>query len=74
MFFLSNFRLPDEDRAKQLEEMQSTHTALLANLNRLPVSSDTRRVTEKRREIEGLLAGLDDGIRIYSRPKVFVKE
>jgi len=67
-------RLPDEDRAKQLEEMQSTHTALLANLNRLPVSSDTRRVTEKRREIEGLLAGLDDGIRIYSRPKVFVKE
>ena len=68
------FRLPEPDRLKQLNEMEATHAALLADLYRLPVSADTRRVTEKRREIEGLLVGLDDGIRIYSRAKVFVKK
>lgn len=67
-------RLPEPDRLQQLSEMKSSHSALLDDLNRLPVSKDTRRVIEKRREIEGLLAGLDEGIRIYSRSKVFIKK
>jgi len=67
-------RLPEPDRLQQLSDMKSSHSALLDDLNRLPVSKDTRRVIEKRREIEGLLAGLDEGIRIYSRSKVFIKK
>ena len=50
---LSFLRLPEPDRLQQLSDMKSSHAALLDDLNRLPVSKDTRRVIEKRREIEG---------------------
>jgi len=68
-----HIRLNEEDRITQLGEMNSTHKDLLMDLNKLPVSSDTRRVTEKRAQIEDLLLKLEAGIRVYSRPKVFVK-
>ena len=39
---------------------------------RLPVSSDTRRVVGRRRELEEGLASLELQQRQYSRQKVFV--
>ena len=39
---------------------------------RLPVSSDTRRVVARRTEIEAELGVLEDDIRRFSRPKIFL--
>ncbi len=38
----------------------------------LPVGSDTLRVRRRRREVEEALARLDEAIRTYSRPVVYV--
>ncbi len=40
----------------------------------IPVGSDTLRVRRRRREVEGLLSELDEALRTYSRPVVYVTE
>jgi len=67
-------RLGEDERIEKLSSMTTKHAELLHDLNRLPVSSDTRRVVLKRREIEGLLVWVEEEIRKFSRPKVFVPE
>ena len=39
----------------------------------LPLSIDTLRVKKKRQELEHQLAILDEGIRLFSRSKVFLR-
>ena len=46
---------------------------MIAELNTLPVSKDTLRVRKKRDEIEKQLGKLEEGIRILSKSKVFVR-
>ena len=46
---------------------------LTRELLSLPLHSDTLRVRERRSELETRLAEIDDAIKIFSRPKVFVK-
>ena len=41
-------------------------------MSRLPVSSDTRRVVTRRKELESQLGVLEEEIRNFSRPKVFL--
>jgi len=69
-----HFRIQEEERVGQLAEMKTHQHSLLMDMNRLPVSSDTRRVRELRATIEGNLAELEEKIRIYSRPKVFLPQ
>lgn len=69
-----HIKLEDSERVNRLSQMTTKHADLLHDLNRLPVSSDTRRVILKRREIEGLLVWVEEEIRKFSRPKVFVPE
>ncbi len=40
----------------------------------LPVGSDTLRVRSLRRDLESTLTRLDEAIRTYSRPVVYVKD
>lgn len=46
---------------------------LLTQLNALPVRVDTLRVKTTKAELERKLAEIEDAIKIFSRPKVFVK-
>jgi len=46
---------------------------LTKELQSLPIRCDTLRVQNRRSELENKLAEIDDAIRIFSRPKVFVK-
>ena len=69
-----HIKLSDEERVDKLGQMTTKHAELLHDLNRLPVSSDTRRVVLKRNEIEGLLVWVEEEIRKFSRPKVFVPD
>lgn len=39
----------------------------------MPIRSDTLRCQKKKMEIEKQLNKLEEGIKIFSRPKVFVK-
>ena len=48
-------------------------TELIAQLNALPVRVDTLRVKTRKAELERKLAEIEDAIKIFSRPKVFVK-
>ena len=48
-------------------------TELLAQLNALPVRVDTLRVKTAKADLERKLAEIEDAIKIFSRPKVFVK-
>ena len=49
------------------------HSELTKQLQSLPIRCDTLRVQQKRTNLENKLAEVDDAIRIFSRPKVFVK-
>lgn len=51
----------------------SDQTELLAQLNALPVRVDTLRVKTTKAELERKLSEIESAIKIFSRPKVFVK-
>ena len=65
-------RLPEVERQEAVETMTAQHASLLQDLNRLPVSSDSRRVVCRRKEIENNLNQLEEDIRKFSRLKVFI--
>lgn len=46
---------------------------LIRELNKLPMTSETLRVRQRKMDIEKELIKLEDSIRIFSRAKVYVK-
>ena len=46
---------------------------MVQQLNMLPVSMDTLKVRNRKIELEKELNKLEEGIKVFSRPKVFVK-
>ena len=65
-------RLPETERQQTVDSLSLSHANLLQDLNRLPVSSDSRRVVNRRRELEENLNQLEEEIKKFSRPKVFI--
>ena len=49
------------------------HQELVEEYNCLPVSKDTLRVRQKKEDIEKQLIKVEEGIRVLSKPKVFVR-
>lgn len=45
----------------------------IQELNSLPVRSDTLRIKRRKMEIEEELKRIDGGIKVFQRPKVYVK-
>ena len=66
--------LPEEDRVATLAGLNDRFAELLQESNMFPVRSDTLRVRKRRKEIEAELNQLEEAIRTYSRPKVYVKK
>lgn len=48
-------------------------SVLVAELQALPLHSDTLRVQKKKAQLEGKLAEIEDAVKIFSKPKVFIK-
>lgn len=46
---------------------------LVSELNKMPVKTDTLRMRNRKMELEKQLTKLEEGIKVFSRPKVFVK-
>ena len=47
---------------------------LLDQLHNLPLRNDTLRLHNTRNELEGKLSEIDDAVKIFSRPRVFIKQ
>ena len=44
----------------------------MTELSSLPLAQDTLRVKRKRHDLEEKLMQIEDGLRIFSQPKVYV--
>ena len=49
------------------------HKNLLVQLNTMPIRTDTLKLQKTKADIEKRLVELDEAIKIFSKPKVFVK-
>ncbi|KAJ7352835.1 Enkurin domain-containing protein 1 [Desmophyllum pertusum] len=65
--------MPREERLQTLANLQKNQTELIAQLNALPVRVDTLRVKTMKAELERKLSEIEAALKIFSRPKVFVK-
>ncbi|GBP17996.1 Enkurin domain-containing protein 1 [Eumeta japonica] len=65
--------LPDTERKETLRMLRNSFAELVSELNKMPVKTDTLRMRNKKMELEKQLAKLEEGIKVFSRPKVFVK-
>ncbi|CAL1280317.1 unnamed protein product [Larinioides sclopetarius] len=65
--------LPDEERIETLELLKKNHDEILQSLAVLPVRNDTIRLRSYKEELERQLAKVEEGIKIFSRPKVLIK-
>jgi uncharacterized protein YjaG (DUF416 family) len=51
----------------------SGYTDLVQELNMMPVRTDTLRIRNRKIELEKQLNKIEEGIKVFSKPKVFVK-
>lgn len=65
--------LPDEERLETLELLKKNHEELLQSLASLPVRNDTLRLQHYKDDLEHQLAKVEEGIKIFSKPKVLIK-
>ncbi|CAK1550316.1 unnamed protein product [Leptosia nina] len=65
--------LPDNERKETLRMLRNSFAELVSELNKMPVKTDTLRMRNRKMELEKQLAKLEEGIKVFSRPKVFVK-
>lgn len=65
--------LPDNERKETLRMLRNSFAELVSELNKLPVKTDTLRMRNRKMELEKQLTKLEEGIKVFSRPKVFVK-
>lgn len=65
--------LPESERKETLRVLRQSYADRIQELNGLPVRSDTLRVRKKKMEIEEELKKIDSGIKVFQRPKVYVK-
>ncbi|XP_025419543.1 uncharacterized protein LOC112689883 isoform X2 [Sipha flava] len=65
--------LPEPERLEHLSKIKKDYNHLLTQLNMLPVSSDSYKMKEKRKNLENELDKLQLGIKLFSRKKLYVK-
>lgn len=65
--------LPENERMKTLNLLKEREADLMKKLSALPLRMDTFRLRTEKQELEAKLAEIDEGKKIFSRPKVFVR-
>lgn len=65
--------MPEEERRETLELLKNTERELLAELISLPIRMDTLRIRNRKEAIDKKLAEVEEAIKIFSKPKVFVR-
>ncbi|XP_011151972.1 uncharacterized protein LOC105190758 [Harpegnathos saltator] len=65
--------LPDHERKETLQLLKKNYQEYVNKLNLMPIKADTLRAQRHKMEIEKQLNKLEEGIKVFSRPKVYVK-
>lgn len=65
--------LPDHERKETLRVLRKNYQDYVNELNMMPIKVDTLRAQRRKIEIEKQLNKLEEGIKVFSRPKVYVK-
>jgi len=60
-------------RSLPVPQSSTGHKELTSKLAALPIRSDTYRVRNAKEILEAKLCEVEEAIKIFSRPKVFVK-
>ncbi|XP_022228938.2 uncharacterized protein LOC111078527 [Drosophila obscura] len=67
-----HFLLPEQDRVGHLHSAQKRYDGLISELNHMPMTAQTLRVRNRKAEIDKELTIVDEEIRVYSKPKVYL--
>ncbi|XP_044738827.1 uncharacterized protein LOC123300332 [Chrysoperla carnea] len=65
--------IPNDERKETLRALRQSYADLVGELNLLPVKTDTLRTRNRKIELEKQLNKIEEGIKVFSRPKVYVK-
>ncbi|CAG9763958.1 unnamed protein product [Ceutorhynchus assimilis] len=65
--------LPEEERKETLRVLRQSYADRIQELNMMPVRNDTLKMKKRKMEIEEELKRIDGGIKVFQRPKVYVK-
>uniref|UniRef100_A0A8D2INN3 Enkurin domain containing 1 n=1 Tax=Varanus komodoensis TaxID=61221 RepID=A0A8D2INN3_VARKO len=66
-------RMPENQRLETLSSLQKSQEQLLKDLLLLPVRIDSLSVQNRRVALEKKLSQIEEALKIFSRPKVFIK-
>ncbi|NWU89354.1 ENKD1 protein, partial [Upupa epops] len=65
--------MPENQRLETLGSLKQSQEQLVKDLVMLPMRSDTLSLQNRRVELERKLSQIEEAIKIFSRPKVFIK-
>lgn len=65
--------LQESERKETLHILKKSYQDYVNELNLMPIKSDTLRAQQRKAEIEKQLNKLEEGIKVFSKPKVYVK-
>ncbi|ENN70513.1 uncharacterized protein LOC109545313 isoform X2 [Dendroctonus ponderosae] len=65
--------LPEEERKETLRVLRQSYADRIQELNMMPVRNDTLKMKKRKMDIEEELKRIDGGIKVFQRPKVYVK-
>ncbi|NWY64741.1 ENKD1 protein, partial [Erithacus rubecula] len=65
--------MAESQRLDTLSSLQQSQEQLIKDLVLLPMSGDSLKMQKRRVELERKLSQIDEAIKIFSRPKVFIK-
>ncbi|KGL81941.1 Enkurin domain-containing protein 1, partial [Tinamus guttatus] len=66
-------RMPEEQRLETLSNLKQSQEQLVKELVMLPVRADTLSIQKRRMELERKLSQIEEALKIFTRPKVFIK-
>jgi len=66
-------QLPEAERRETLGLLKKKQSEIITTMQKLPIGADTVRVKQQRIALEGQLTEVEEAIKIFSRPKVFVR-
>ncbi|KAK4009579.1 enkurin domain-containing protein 1 [Daphnia magna] len=65
--------MPESERLETLNKLLKSQLELNEEFNCLPLSKDSLRIRQKKEDLEKQLIKVEEGIRVLSKPKVFVR-
>ncbi|XP_053935109.1 enkurin domain-containing protein 1 [Cuculus canorus] len=65
--------MPEDQRLETLSNLKQSQEQLVKDLVMLPVRTDTLSMQKRRIELERKLSQIEEALKIFSRPKVFIK-